>query len=118
MNAVLNFDLASFEFAFCVELWNRHCVTYMYQQASVGSVDITMLFSSITNCISTFASNISIPSVIFHVSEFYFQNSLARLKFVKIRGFCEFIKFIKFAFAIYGSGQICARAHLVRRHAC
>jgi len=45
------------------ELWNRHLVTYMYWQGSVGSADITMLFSSITNCISTFASKISILSV-------------------------------------------------------
>jgi len=85
------------------ELRNRHFVTHVHWQTSVASADIIMLFSSITNCISTFASNISIPSVIFHVSEFYFQNSLARLRFVRIRGFCEFIKFIKFAFSIYGS---------------
>jgi len=37
----------------------------------------------ITNCISTFASNISILSVRFRDSEFYFLNSLAFLKFVK-----------------------------------
>ena len=37
----------------------------------------------ISNCISTFASNISILSVSFRDSEFYFLNSLAFLKFVK-----------------------------------
>jgi len=30
MNAVLNFDFASFEFAFCVELWNRYFVTHVH----------------------------------------------------------------------------------------
>jgi len=74
----------------------------MYQQASVGSVDITMLFFSITNCISTFASKISILSTIFHDIEFYFINSLAFLKFVKIHEFYDFFKkFIKLAFSIY-----------------
>ena len=43
------------------------------QQANDGSADITMLLSSfITNCISTFASKISVPSVIFHNNELYF----------------------------------------------
>ena len=36
-----------------------------------GSADITMMFYSITNCISTFASKVSILSVLFHDSEFY-----------------------------------------------
>jgi len=39
---------------------------------NVGSADDTMLFSSITNLVSTSASQISIPCVIFHDSEFYF----------------------------------------------
>ena len=48
-----------------------------------------------------FASNIFILSVIFRDSELYFfSNSLAFLKFVKIREFCDFFTFIKFAFSI------------------
>ena len=49
-----------------------------------------MLFSSVTNSISMFASQISIVYAIFHDSEFYFKNSLAFLKFVKIREFYDF----------------------------
>jgi len=59
-----------------------------------------MLFSSITNCISTFASNISVLCAIFHDSEFYFLNSLAFLKLVKIREFCAVLKLIIFAFVL------------------
>jgi len=36
---------------FVFELWNRHSVTYMHEQASVGSADIAKLFSSVTYCI-------------------------------------------------------------------
>jgi len=39
---------------------------------SVASADITIPFPSLTNCISTFASTISIISVILNDSEFYF----------------------------------------------
>ena len=60
-----------------------------------------MLFFSITNLISTFASKISILSTIFHDIEFYLKNSLAFLKFVKIQEFYDFFKFIKLAFSIY-----------------
>ena len=64
-----------------------------------------MLFSSIT-----FASKISILTVFFHDSEFYCQNSLAFLKFVIIREFYKFFKFIKFAFSI------CAYPHHHHHH--
>jgi len=76
MNSFLNFYFASLKFAFGVELWYKHLVTYMYQQDS----DIAILFSSITNCISTFASKISILSVIFHDSEFSFLKFISILK--------------------------------------
>ena len=56
------------------ELRNRHFVTYMYSvlagQMNDGCADITMMFYSITNCISTFASKVSILSVLFHDSDF------------------------------------------------
>ena len=63
-------------------------------QANVGCADITMLFSSITNRISTFASKISILYVIFHDSEFYSWNLLgaAFLEFVKVREFYKIFK--------------------------
>jgi len=51
---------------------------------------------------STFPSKISILSVILHDSEFYFRNLLAFSNFVKIRKLYEFLKFVKFAFSIYG----------------
>jgi len=57
-------------------------------------------FSSITNCISTFASKNSALSVIFHDSKFYFKNLLAFLKFMKIGEFYEILKLIKFAFSV------------------
>ena len=65
-----------------------------------------MLFSSMNNCSSTFASKISVLSIFFYDSELYFFiNSLAFLKFVKVRKFYEFLKFIKFAFSVYDLTQ-------------
>jgi len=78
------------------ELLNRH-----------SYIDVTANYDAVffcTNCISTFASQISILSIFFHDIEFYFFNSLAFLKFVKIEEFYEFLKFIIFAFSDYGSG--------------
>ena len=77
-------------------------MTLHIQAANVGSADITMLFSFINNRISTFASKISIVSIFFHDNKFdFFLNLLAFSKFVKIREFYEFLKFVEFAFSIY-----------------
>jgi len=66
-------QVSSLNFVF--ELRNRHFVTHMYSvlagQMNDGSADITMMFYTITNCIRTFASKVSILSVLFHDSEFY-----------------------------------------------
>ena len=78
-----------------------------------------MLISSITNCISTFASKLSILSVIFPDSEFHFKNLLALLRFVKIREFCEFLRIIQFALSVYGvfvtityGAEYCDKVHV------
>jgi len=66
-----------------------------------------MLFSYITNCISTYASKISILSVIVHDIEFLLLKFVSILKLVKVREFYEFLKFIKFAFSIYALCRNC-----------
>ena len=76
------------------------------QQAIVGFADITLLFSSITNCISTFncIQDFHFFLQFFAIANFNFNfNSLASIKFVQIREFYEFLKFIKFAFSVYDS---------------
>ena len=73
----------------------------------VGSDDITILFSAITNCISTFASKIPILSVIFHDSEILFwSSSAAFLKFGIIVNSAIFFKFVKFALSIRGTHRL------------
>jgi len=64
---------------------------------------LALLFPSITDCISTFASKISILSVIFHNSEFYFFKLIGILKIHKIRK--NFLKSLKFAFSICVMGE-------------
>ena len=54
---------------FVFELFKARFVYYS-RPMLFGSADITMLFSTLTNCISTFASKISILSVLFYDSEF------------------------------------------------
>jgi len=81
MNAVMTSLLQVSRLHFVLELWNRHFLTYAYWRAdaAAGSAHVALLVSSVTNCI---ASEISVPSVIFHDSNFFvfeirrrFQNS-------------------------------------------
>jgi len=87
---------------------------------NVGFADITMLFSPVSNCISTFASKISTLSIIclrYRILFLKFLSTFKNLKYVKNHE-CylfilliynenrtkvhndQFLKFIKFAFSI------------------
>ena len=72
MNAVMTSLLQVSGLHFVLELWNRQFLTYAYWRVDADAgllVHISVLVSSVTNCI---ASEISVPSVIFHDSIFCF----------------------------------------------
>jgi len=72
MNAVMTSLLQVSGLHFVLELCNRHFLTYAYWWVDADArllVHISVLVSSVTNCI---ASEISVPSVIFHDSIFLF----------------------------------------------
>jgi len=73
---------------FVLELCNRQFLTYTYWRVDADAgllVHISVLVSSVTNCI---ASEISVPSVIFHDSNFFLFLKFAGV--FRIREFYEF----------------------------